>query len=70
MRDLKPGDRGGSVSFLGARGGGAGPKLFGLDIGEPVRTVELPGEEPLALPEPEADPAESEREPEPAAPAR
>ena len=43
------------------------PGTVGLDIGEPVRTVELPEEEPFLLPERELEPVRREREPEPVA---
>jgi hypothetical protein len=49
------------------RGGpGAGSHLVALDIGEPLRTVELPDEEPLLLPETQPSRREEEREAEPA----
>jgi hypothetical protein len=41
-----------------------------LDIGEPVRTVELPAEEPLTLPQADPEPQRSEPEPVPVRAAR
>jgi len=43
------------------------PELVGLDIGEPIRTIELPEDEPFLLPEREPEPVRREREPEPVA---
>jgi hypothetical protein len=40
-----------------------------MDIGEPVRTIELPEEEPLVLPRTEPEP-EKVREPQPSEPER
>jgi hypothetical protein len=49
----------------GEGGVGHASGIRGLDIGEPVRTVELPAEEPLVLPQvdPEPQPSEPERVP-------
>jgi hypothetical protein len=41
------------------------PRIGGLDIGEPVRTVELPDEVPFSLPSPEPAPARRDREGDP-----
>ena len=68
MRSLDAiGAREGSRLGLGThpspeRVGGAAraPVIRSLDIGEPVRTVELPAEKPLVLPHPEPKPQPSE----------
>lgn len=47
------------------RSSGAAAAPRALDIGEPVRTVELPDDEPLPLPEPGPPRREEEREADP-----